>query len=556
METETTDRTAAAIEDARAAPSSPAPRPPSPSPWSPLRQRLFRALWLANLVSFVGTWIHEVGAAWLMTSLAPTPVWVAAVQAAAMLPMFLLVLPAGTLADLLDRRRLLLAAVLWMVAVSASLGALTLAGEVTPPLLLVFTALLAGGSAFAAPTWQSLLPEVVGREELPGAIALGSLSVNLARSVGPAIGGVIVAAAGPGAAFLLNAVSFTVIVAVLASWRRPGIAGPLPAERLLGAMRTGLRYVGHAPRLVSVLVRSSAFIACGTALWALLPLLARRELGLGAAGYGGLLAVFGVGAVSAATVLPRVRRRVSTEALATIAALVFAATLSGLAVAPRAGWVAAAMFAGGAAWLTLLSGFQIAAQTVLPEWVRGRALAAYLLVFFGSMGLASLVWGAVASVLGLRPAFALAALGAAASVLLRVRFRLRTGEDLDLSPSRHWPAPATAGEIAPERGPVMITLEYRVPPEEAAEFERAMAKVRMARRRDGAYFWDLFADAADPERYVEIYLTDSWLEHLRQHERVTEQDRRAEAVAREHVVGGVPSAVTHLISVGRRVRRG
>jgi len=553
VETETPERPAAAIEDARTAPAPPAS---SPSSWSPLRQRLFRALWLANMVSFVGTWIHEVGAAWLMTSLAPTPVWVAAVQAAAMLPMFLLVLPAGTLADLLDRRRLLLAAVIWMVAVSGSLGALTLAGEVTPPLLLVFTALLAGGQAFAAPTWQSLLPEVVGREELPGAIALGSLSVNLARSVGPAIGGVIVAAAGPGAAFLLNAVSFIVIVAVLASWRRPGIAGPLPAERLLGAMRTGLRYVGHAPRLVSVLVRSSAFIACGTALWALLPLLARRELGLGAAGYGGLLAVFGVGAVSAAAVLPRVRRRVSTEALATIAALVFAVTLSGLSVAPRAGWVAAAMFAGGAAWLTLLSGFQIAAQTVLPEWVRGRALAAYLLVFFGSMGLASLAWGAIASALGLRPAFALAALGAAASVLLRARFRLRTGEDLDLSPSRHWPAPATAGEIAPERGPVMITLEYRVPPEEAAEFERAMAKVRMARRRDGAYFWDLFTDAADPERYVEIYLTDSWLEHLRQHERVTEQDRRAEAVAREHVVGGAPRAVTHLLSVGRRARRG
>jgi MFS family permease len=553
--TDTTERPAPAIEDTDTAAAAPTP-PSPPSPWSPLRQRLFRALWVANLVSFVGTWIHEVGAAWLMTSLAPTPVWVAAVQAAAMLPMFLLVLPAGTLADLLDRRRLLLAAVVWMLAASGSLGALTLAGHVTPPLLLVFTALLAGGQAFAAPTWQSLLPEVVGREELPGAIALGSLSVNLARSVGPALGGVIVAAAGPGAAFLLNAVSFLVIVAVLASWRRPGIAGPLPAERLLGAMRTGLRYVGHAPRLVSVLVRSSAFIACGTALWALLPLLARRELGLGAAGYGGLLAVFGVGAVSAAAVLPRVRRRTSIEAQATVAALTFAATLGGLSVAPRVGWVAAAMFAGGAAWLTLLSGFQIAAQTVLPAWVRGRALAAYLLVFFGSMGLASLGWGAIATALGLRPALALAAVGAAASVLLRARFRLRTGEDLDLSPSRHWPAPATAGEIAPERGPVMITLEYRVPPEEAAEFERAMAKVRMARRRDGAYFWDLFTDAADPERYVEVYLTDSWLEHLRQHERVTEQDRRAEAVAREHVIGGAPRAVTHLLSVGRRARRG
>lgn len=525
------------------------------SPYSPLRQPLFRTLWLANLVSFVGTWIHEVGAAWLMTSLAPTPVWVAAVQAAAMLPMFLLVLPAGTFADLLDRRRLLIGAMAWMLAASGALGALTVAGTVTAPLLLVFTALMASGQAVGAPAWQSLLPEVVGREDLPGAIALGSLSVNLARSVGPALGGLIVAAAGPGAAFLLNAASFVAILAVLARWRRPGAAGPLPAERLMRAMRTGLRYVGHAPRLQSVLVRSSAFILCGGALWALLPLLARRDLGLSAAGYGGLLGVFGAGAVTAATINPRFRRKVSTDALATISALVFALALGGVAAAPRVVWVAAAMYAGGGAWLTLLSGFQIAAQTVLPAWVRGRALAAYLLVFFGSMGVGSLIWGTVATAVGLRPALAVAAAGAAASTLLRVRFRLRTGEDLDLSPSRHWPAPAVAGEIPPDQGPVMISLEYRVEPDEAAEFERAMGQVRMARKRDGAYFWDLFVDAADPGRYVEVYLTDSWMEHLRQHERVTEQDRRWEVVAREHVVGGRPASVTHLLSVGRRVRR-
>lgn len=530
---------------------APAPR----SSWSPLRQRLFRALWLANLVSFVGTWIHEVGAAWLMTSLAPTPVWVAAVQAAAMLPMFLFVLPGGTFADLLDRRRLLIGAMVWMVASSGALGALTVAGAVTAPLLLVFTALLAAGSAVGVPAWQSLLPEVVGRDELPGAIALGSLSVNLARSVGPALGGVIVAAAGPGAAFLLNAASFVAILAVLARWRRPSAAGPLPAERVLNAMRTGLRYVGHAPRLLSVLVRSSAFIVCGGALWALLPLLARRDFGLSAAGYGALLGVFGAGAVTAATINPRFRRTISTDLLATLSALAFAAALAGVAAAPHVGWVAAAMYAGGGAWLTLLSGFQIAAQTVLPAWVRGRALAAYLLVFFGSMGVGSLIWGAVASAAGLRPALGIAAAGAAASTLLRFRFRLRTGEDLDLSPSRHWPAPAVAGEIPPDQGPVMITLDYRVQPDEAAEFERAMARVRLARRRDGAYFWDLFVDAADPERYVEVYLTDTWMEHLRQHERVTEQDRRWEVVAREHVVGGRPVSGAHLLSVGRRVRR-
>lgn len=530
--------------------------PPVPrSPWSPLRQRLFRALWLANLVSFVGTWIHEVGAAWLMTSLAPTPVWVAAVQAAAMLPMFVLVLPAGTFADLLDRRRLLIGAMAWMLAASGALGALTVAGTVTAPLLLVFTALMASGQAVGAPTWQSLLPEVVGRDELPGAIALGSLSVNLARSVGPALGGLIVAAAGPGAAFLLNAASFVAILAVLARWRRAGAAGPLPAERLMRGMRTGLRYVGHAPRLQSVLVRSSAFILCGGALWALLPLLARRDLELDAAGYGGLLGVFGAGAVTAATINPRFRRKLSTDALATISALVFAAALGGVAAAPHVVWVAAAMYTGGGAWLTLLSGFQIAAQTVLPAWVRGRALAAYLLVFFGSMGVGSLLWGTVAGAVGLRPALAVAAAGAAASTLLRFRFRLRTGEDLDLSPSRHWPAPAVVGEIPPDQGPVMITLEYRVRSEEAPAFERAMAQLRMARKRDGAYFWDLFIDAADPERYVEVYLTDSWMEHLRQHERVTEQDRRWELIARERVVGGHPASVTHLLSVGRRVRR-
>ncbi len=538
-------------EDRKTTPSPPDGSTPEPSPWSPLRAPLFRALWIANLASSIGAWMNEVAAAWLMTSLAPTPVMVAAVQAAATLPMFVLILPAGALADVADRRRLLIAAQVWTLVAALALAGVAFAGSMTAGALLVFTGLLAAGTALAAPAWQAILPGIVPRAQLPAAVALGSMSINAARAVGPALGGLVVSAAGPAAAFSLNALSVAGILWVLTRWRRERAHNDLPAERFLGALRTGFRYVRHAPRLRAVAVRAGAFTVAGSAVWALLPLFARQELGLGAGSYGGLLAVFGAGAVTGATQLHRLRRRFETDKLVRVATLMFAAALGGLAASPGPAWALLAMALGGVAWLLLLSSFNVAAQTVLPDWVRARALSGYLLVFFGSLALGSLGWGFAAGFLGLRRTFAVAAVAAAASVLLSGRFRLRGGEDLNLAPSRHWPTPGTATAIEGNQGPVMITVEYRVDPESRAEFRQAMERVRRARQRDGAYFWDLFFDIDDPERCLEVYLADSWLEHLRQHERVTEEDRASEARARRLVDGGRPVAVRHLVSVKR-----
>ena len=288
-----------------------------PSVWSPLRQPVFRALWIATVASNIGTWMHDVGAGWLMTSLAPSPLMVALVQVATNLPVFLLALPAGALADVVDRRRLLLVTQSWMLAAAVALGSLTIAGVTTPWVLLSLTFVLALGAAINAPAWQTITPELVSRQELPAAITLSGVGINAARAVGPARAGLIIAATNPGVVFLLNGVSFLGIIVVLYHWRRPPQESVLPAERFIGAMRAGMRYVRHAPALQAVLIRAGAFILFGSVLWALLPGLARFELAQGPSGYGILLGSLGLGAVAGAAILPRTRQKVSGDKLVT-----------------------------------------------------------------------------------------------------------------------------------------------------------------------------------------------------------------------------------------------
>src|SRR6202035_3752760 len=350
--------------------------------WSPLSQPVFRWLWIANLASNVGTWFQSVGASWLMTTLSRSTVEVALVQAATSLPMFLLALPAGALADVLDRRRLLLVTQTWMTLAAAGLGLLTLFGGVTPWTLLLFTFLLGLGAALNAPAWQAIVPELVPRAELPAAVALASVSFNIARAAGPALAGLIVAAAGPAATFLLNAVSFVGVLAVLYRWRRAGEETVLPAERVLGAMRTGMRYVRHAPAVQAVIARGSAFILCGSSLWALLPVIASHDLHRGPTGYGILLGALGAGAVAGALALPRLQRDSSADSVVAAATLVFAGATLVLAYIRSFWLLAAAMLLAGGAWLSLLSSLNVAVQTVVPSWVRARALSVYMLVFF------------------------------------------------------------------------------------------------------------------------------------------------------------------------------
>lgn len=516
--------------------------------FAPLRQPLFRALWIATIASNVGTWMQEVGAAWLMTSLAASPVMVALVRAATSLPMFMLALPAGALADIVDRRRLLLFSQAWMLLAAASLAVLTLAGMTTPTLLLTLTLALGIGTALNAPAWQAIVPEIVPRAQLPQAVSLNSMSINLARSVGPALAGLLLAGAGPGATFLLNAVSFSGVMLVLYRWRRETAPSVLPAERMAGAMRAGLRYVRHAPAVISVLVRSGVFVLFGSAIWALLPSLARFEFGQGPTGFGLLLALFGVGAVTAALVLPRVRAALNVNRLVNLATLVFAAMMLILAWIHSFPLALLLMFVAGGAWLTLLSTFNASIQHAVPQWVRGRALAVSILVFFGGMTVGSVLWGWAASALDLRLALTLAALGAAASLLFTRRFRIGPVEELDLTPSVHWPAPVVLRDVEPEQGPVVVTVEYEIDPARRREFMRAMQRVRRIRKRDGAMTWALLGNIEKPGHYTETFIVESWLEHLRQHERVTVADRAVLDKARAFHEGTAPPRVTHYIA--------
>jgi MFS family permease len=544
----------AAGSDFTAPLTAPAPAPPAAiSPWSALRNKVFRWLWIATVVSNVGTWLQNVGASWLMTSLTTSTALVALVQAATSLPAFLLSLPSGALADVVDRRKLLLFTQGWMALAAAALGAMTLGGWITPTWLLVFTFLLGLGSAANGPAWQAIIPELVPRAELPGAISLGSISFNIARAAGPALGGLLVAAAGAGWTFVLNAVSFVGVMAVLYTWRRPAEEAVLPAERILGAMRTGMRYVRHSPEVVAPMVRGSSFVLCGSSLWALLPLVA-RGLHHGALGYGLLLAALGVGAVSGAMVLPYLKRDNSTDLVVAVATLVFAAATTALALVRDFPLLLLAMLLAGAAWLSLLSSLNVAVQTGVPSWVRARALSVYLVVFYAGLTAGSALWGALGQHLGIATALCISAGGMVLGLLATRHLHLRSGEGLNLSPSRQMPTPIVAyDDLEPDRGPVMVTVEYHVAAERAEEFVRLMQReVRRIRLRDGAFEWDLFTDAAAPERHQEVFFVKSWLEHLRQHARSTVTDRERIELARAFHTADGPPAVRHLLAEPRR----
>jgi MFS family permease len=509
---------------------------------------MFRSVWIALVVSNIGTWMQSVGAAWLMTSLTPSPLLVALMQTAVSLPVFLLGLPAGTLADVVDRRKLLLVTVAWTLLVALVLGVLTLAGAMSAWTLLALTFLLGVGGALNAPAWQAIVPELVDRQELPSAVALQAMGFNVARAVGPAIGGLVVAASGPAAVFLLNAVSFLAALVVLYRWRRPQSSSNAPPEAMLGATAAGMRYVRHAPALRAVLVRIGVFTLGASALWALLPVVARRELGMDATGYGVILGSLGLGAVGAALLLPRLRRELSVDRLAIAATLVFAAATLALATLRSVPLLVASMMAGGMAWLAMMSSLTVAVQTAAPAWVRARALGIYLLVFQGLMAAGSFAWGALAQQFGNGTALFGAALVLVCGLAMSWRWPLHKVQNLDLTPSGHWTDPTLAITPDPDDGPVLITVEYRVPTERAGDFIDAMEAMRSFRRREGAVSWGIFRDLAEPDRYVETFLVLTWAEHMRQHARVTVEDQSIEARAFAFQQEGVAPVAAHLIA--------
>lgn len=515
----------------------------------PLENPVFRALWIATVVSNIGTWMHDVGAGWLMTSLSPDPLMVALVQAATTFPMFVLALPAGALADIVDRRKLLIGAQLFGLVAAMTLAAITLAGFTTAWVLLVFTAAIAMGAAFSAPAFQAIVPELVPRPALQQAVALNSLGVNIARAIGPALGGLIIAASGPAAVFAANALSILGILAVLARWRRVAPDRHLPAEHMVGAMRAGLRYALRAPELQVVLIRSVGFFLFASGLWALLPIIARRDLELGPLGYGGLLTFMGLGAITGALVMPKLRGKMGANAITLAASILLAVAMAGLSQAGVFATAAAALFVAGLAWIAMMASLNGGAQATSPGWVKARALAIYLLVFQGSMAAGSTLWGSVASSIGV-PSTLLVAAGllAAVGLTLAWRFPLDRASTLDLAPSAHWPAPLVDGTVEHDSGPVLVTIEYRVDPAKVSDFFAAMQEMRRIRRRDGAIHWGVYEDTSQPGTVVETFTVESWLEHLRQHDRVTNADRIQQEALAAFRSEDTPPVVRHFVT--------
>jgi len=497
----------------------------APGAWSPLKIGLFRAMWLAILGSNVGTWINDVAAAWVMAERTGSPLMVALVQSATTVPVVLLALVAGTLADIVDRRRYLLFTQGWMLLVAATLATLTGLSMLTPGLLVALTFAMGCGAAMAMPAQAAIVSELVPRPMLASAVALNSIGINIARSLGPAIGGLIVAQLGPSWAFGLNALSFAAMLIVLTRWAPDATASTLPPEGFGAGLRAGLRYALRAGRLQAVLVKSAGFFFFASAVTALLPLVVRGEMHGGAGLYGILLGCIGIGAVTGALVLPTLRARMDRDLLVLLATLACALSLFGLAWLRHMALLPLAMLVNGFAWITVLSSLQIAAQTAVPPWVRARALSLYIMVFSLGMAAGGLSWGSIAQRTSIPLALTLAAVGAVIGGLLVWRVRIAGSEELDLRPAGHWPAPELAVPVTHDRGPVLVTVEYHIDDADRVAFHALLGELGRTRRRDGAVIWGVAEDVATPGIHLEYFVTPSWIEHLRQHERVTAEDR-------------------------------
>jgi predicted MFS family arabinose efflux permease len=518
------------------------------STWAPLRNGVFRALWLAVLVSNVATWMQTVGAQWLLVNQPHASILVALVQTADYLPDMLFGIVGGVLADTFDRRRLMMAVQAFLVVAGVALAALTFAGQMPPALLLTFTFLIGSSSVLVVPAYQSLVPELVPRSQLHSASALSSISINLARAVGPAIAGVVIARAGVGAVFALNAVMYLVFLAVLVTWHPPSGSTPKIAEGFVSAVRAGGRYIRYTPVVRRILWRSALFLVPASALWSLLPLVAIQRLGLGADGYGLLLGVLGAGAIAGAVVLPRIRARFSINALLAASGIVYAAVLAAVVLIASPGAILIALVPAGVAWIAFLSTINAELQLFLPAWVRGRGLSIYQMVLFGAQGFGALVWGFVAAPLGIVPTFLIAAAAMLAGVATIRIWPIIDTSGMDRTSVEYWREPSLAVDTDPQDGPVVVNTVYTVEPDRERAFLRAMANVRLSRLRTGATQWGLFRDGEEPNHFVELYVVPSWEEHMRQHsERLTRTDQQYEQEAEAFTAA--PEETSHLIAV-------
>jgi MFS family permease len=535
-------------------PAEPAP----PDAWSPLRHPLFRSRWIASILSNIGTWMQDTSATWLMTILTRSPLLIALMQTAASLPVLVLGLPAGAMADILDRRRVLIFWQAWMLGTAVVLAIVTVVGGMGPWLLLSLTLLLNVGAAMNNPAWQAIVPELVPRSELAGAISLNSAGYNLARAVGPALGGLVVAAfatvaTGAGVTFFINAVSFAFVIGMLVAWKRqPRHASALPAERMLGSIRAGARYIRHSVPIRRILIRTFLVTSGVSAMWALLAVVAQQDLERGALGYGLLNASIGTGAVLGAMLLHRVRRSSSADTIITSSTLIFAGTLMVMAFSHHVWLVVIALLAGGFAWTSTTSTFNIAVQISAPSWVQARLLGTYQMTFQAGMAIGSACWGWIAERTSTPLALSMAAAGLLITLPFSRRHEILAGVPRDLTSAAAAKAlgrsaPTVVIELDPDTGPVMISVSYEIDPGDEDGFVAAIHDLRAIRLRDGAMRWGLFRDSADARRYVETFLVESWAEYLRQRERLTMSDREVRDRVYAYQRGPIPPPVSRMI---------
>jgi MFS family permease len=495
-----------------------------PAALAPLQGPVFRGLWLAWLAANMTMWMNDVAAAWLMTTLTTSPVMVALVQTASTLPVFLLGLPSGALADILDRRRYFAATQLWVSLNALLLAGLSLAGLLTAPLLLLLTFTNGIGLAMRWPVFAAIVPQIVSRPELPAALALNGIAMNLSRVIGPAVAGALLAAFSPAAVFVLNTLLAAVAFTLILRWKSEPRVSTLPGERFVGAMRTGLNYAWQSPRLKVILLRIFLFFLQSTALVALLPLVARGLHGGGAGTFTVMLSCIGAGAITAALYFPRWRERFNRDQFV-IAGTVLHAALSALIVLVPEIWVALpAMVLIGMAWISVANSLTVSAQVAMPNWVRARGMSIYQMALMGGSAFGSVLWGQVAEHIGVKGAVLAAAACGVTLLLLTRKLTVEGGVDIDFTPAAVRSVPEPAFEIGPDEGPVMVTLEYQIDPARAAEFAEVMQRTRRARLRQGALSWGLFRDVAVPGRYVEYFVDENWVEHQRRLERFTAFD--------------------------------
>jgi len=520
--------------------------------WAPLRHAGFRRLWAAQFTSNIGSWMQTVAAQWVMTSLTSSALLLSAISAAGSIPVLLLAISAGALGDLVDRRALILGSQVLMLLAAAALAVLAAASAITPLVLLALLVVIGIGGAVSAPTWQTLSPELVPPDDRPQAIALGSVNQNLARAVGPAIGGALLAATSAAVVFGVNAVSFLAVVGAVVATAIPIRTLSLPREHVVAAVRAGGRYVTHSPILLALIARAVAFIFPAGALWALLPLVARFRLGLGSAGYGLLLGCVGVGALAAATLGPALRRRLPPPAVYALACLLVAAAALLLAVTHSVAVAVVALVASGAAWITGLGLLGAGYQGQLPAWVKARSLSYYLVAFQGANGIGALVLGGIAQASS--TATALLILAAALVVAIPLTWRLALPAPVGAAPIGEEPIPLPEIPSVAE-GPVAITVSYRLAPGQADAFLARAAELRRARRRTGASHWHLHHDLEDANHFEELFIVGSWEEHERQHDRLQGRDRQVLDAIDALLAPGEHRTARHATSV-RPARRG